>query len=717
MSHSFTLPKKHNSNEKVTYNSLEDFLLRKNRSYRGGNNSSYKFINYLHFCESYFTEENMDSCPNMIIPVEPYSINSLLDSTDRLIKLSELYKKAHKISIQLLKELPDNLYPYLFITPMRLSLRQHSSTEYEATLTINTIGNRYFTSSNLHYMGIDRTEQISFFIDTLSNRTINPLETRNNQTIFNKLKATLISTKEKSETIIREDNRYVIDPISNFPAIYIFFNLWGLDKIGLCRFKTEIEQDEEYTKEKALTHLYKDNLHKLQNIAQKSTTTFLNGYLELTEASVQDYLIHAIYGRQDPIWINSKVEIVFIKKYNFHSNLGSRGHKNLVENVMALPIWQQKDILNLFYWADSAYINTSVVIFSKKGSAREELYKVFNYSANVLDFVPYKQNKVAREYGIELECATDLLVNELIDKQKELFFFAKSDSSVTGSKRNKVELVTVPLSIKDHKKHWSAFFNNVDYNSFDVSKKTNNGMHIHIGINHFNDQEQMKRFCWFFQSIENRLGVYTISERNNIAGFFAYSKPAKFNNGQTYTQCYKNVINYTRQGRGIINIKNNTLEVRLFRGIVSLGEIIKNLEFTDAVFEFTAPEKNYLRLTFTHFLKWLKETPKNKYLTLKYYLEEIKTDEITEGVTYGGIIQNSTGEQVIRAKFKKAGVEINEDSLPIINNILELVSSEERTRLRLEPKNKHIGTLDHSLFKDKDKDLSQRFLRPSARVI
>src|SRR5690606_7842826 len=58
--------------------------------------------------------------------------------------------------------------------------------------------------------------------------------------------------------------------------------------------------------------------------------------------------------------------------------------------------------------------------------------------------------------------------------------------------------------------------------------------------------------------------------------------------------------------------KSSTIEVRLFKGIVSWTSILKNLEFVDSLVEFTK-NSGFSNLSLSDYLKYLKSLPSTNY--------------------------------------------------------------------------------------------------------
>jgi len=292
----------------------------------------------------------------------------------------------------------------------------------------------------------------------------------------------------------------------------------------------------------------------------------------------------------------------------------------------------------LKYTREWGYILVAPINIRNKSS----LYQVFPASQDVLailgDAGPRKKiikrkeksievtSKYQRFYGVEVELATNKTPKEMIDLQGDpIGFILKNDASITGTKSRKYECVTMPLDMVEHRKLWTRFFNNVgDKGDFDVSTQTNNGMHVHISKSLFT-KDHLKNFTWFITAPEHREFIIQISQRSQES-FDRWSGCPSYSAFAKHSRAYNDCVNQVTHIRGAVNVGNTrnkpTVEVRIFKGIVSCAEVLRNLEFVDSVFEFTRPVKeggfcNYANNNVAAYYAWVKSTPKTQYKLLR----------------------------------------------------------------------------------------------------
>jgi hypothetical protein len=271
---------------------------------------------------------------------------------------------------------------------------------------------------------------------------------------------------------------------------------------------------------------------------------------------------------------------------------------------------------------------------------RKELYKKFEYSTNIIDTVGWSRpSEIVSEslFGVELEVSTDYSEANIIDAFPEIFAIVKKDSTITGTKSNMGEIVTIPATLRTHRKMWMNFFKNLNEDMFDCLDKHNNGMHVHIDRETFDkDTMHLKKFCWFFANPANHKFLQDISERsqdsiNKFAKFVSAPKISKTVPGKTAAGLsFVNSDRALRQSdkHTVVNLgKSATVEVRLFKGIVSYASIVKNLEFVDSLVEFSR-WNNYKDMNLSSYIKWLKKLHTTKYRVLKLIIEEMDLDAI-----------------------------------------------------------------------------------------
>lgn len=342
---------------------------------------------------------------------------------------------------------------------------------------------------------------------------------------------------------------------------------------------------------------------------------------------------------------------------------------------------------------------------------RRNLARVLNYSTNVLDLLPYTikgpKEAAAPTYGVELESCSDYTPKQMLDAQKDLFFIMKQDGSISGSKSQRYEIVTVPASLKAHKRLWAELFEKIDYSKFDTTKDTGNGMHVHIGRKFFS-RTHLNRFCWFITNPANFDFVFAISERPNRNDIASWAKMADYKDFTSKVRAYNHAESRCREIRGAVHFKGDkTVEVRLFKGIVSYATIVKNLEFVDSVFHFTQTT-SATQLTLSNYLAWLSKTKANQYSTLKAFIAEIPLKEITAAAEVYDYIWNETADYKIADKLNKAPFKVTNTHITILNK-----KRRARTFI-LKQGQVHCVRNNGGLLAKLDKSLSQKQTRGAA---
>lgn len=261
-------------------------------------------------------------------------------------------------------------------------------------------------------------------------------------------------------------------------------------------------------------------------------------------------------------------------------------------------------------------------------------------------------------YGVELELSTDYSVRQLIEAVPDtLWVCAKQDSSITGSKSHRNEMVTLPMSFKAHKMLWAKWFNALDMRKFDTSRDTNNGMHVHVSRESFDNSRHQRDFTWFFTTPMMKAFMVEFSERGTLND---YCRMPNINPNTTKkVVARRDALNYVAGLRGVINTgtSKQTIEVRLFKGIVNFASVLKNLELVDAAFHFTQGGISYQSNPLSGFLKWLEDQPKNRYEALKDYI--FKVMDIEEHLNQSFAVEVAHGLSSpfqVKEKMAKLGI-------------------------------------------------------------
>jgi hypothetical protein len=357
-------------------------------------------------------------------------------------------------------------------------------------------------------------------------------------------------------------------------------------------------------------------------------------------------------------------------------------------------------------------------------SDRETLSRVHNHSANVLEYLPSSivaqisrrdgkggrvwQDEVApRLFGIELEVSTNYSMRDLVNAQgDDLFFMGKADSSIRGSKSNMIELVTAPLSRRAHRRHWAKMFDNLDYSNFDCSRDTENGLHVHVGIEEFGvtnvrnpdrtliDRSQYKNACarsahlrnylWFLADPANKDFLLWISERTG-SQWDRWCPSPEIRSTNRMAEHNRIVSSWFEQRdrgapggsrlafRGCAAFSmGGTVETRIFKGFVSYGSVMKGLDFVDALIEYTGT-CGYRTCTLWDFIAWLENTPKQRYSFLKMYMQEAggqtKLRELIDAARISSVIMKERDPDRIVELFERQRVFVNKATVSYLNSL------------------------------------------------
>jgi hypothetical protein len=228
-------------------------------------------------------------------------------------------------------------------------------------------------------------------------------------------------------------------------------------------------------------------------------------------------------------------------------------------------------------------------------------------------------------FGLELEMSTRIkpfelnyIVKEMEPKQEPFFCF-KSDSSVGGEYRERYEIVTVPCSPKYLKENFRILFSKlellVDNQSrplsyyFDLSPTLSNGIHIHVSKDAFEGDTHKHRFSSLF-NLYNKDAMEFLSKVSSRSEYwnnrFCFISP-KYK-GYTTAFRLKNLSAHSEDRHSVCHSLNTeTVEVRLFQGIVNLKHIHACIEFTEAMFNFSqfCSYKVFSQAFVKEFTNWL----------------------------------------------------------------------------------------------------------------
>ena len=184
------------------------------------------------------------------------------------------------------------------------------------------------------------------------------------------------------------------------------------------------------------------------------------------------------------------------------------------------------------------------------------------------------ENKVKNRQAAQK--ITEILSNDIV--------YMKTD----GSLSNGFEIVTHPMTFAYIKSIQVTFNLMLDYlrnNGFRSYNSTTCGMHIHISKENFTTW-QLFRFMSFFN--DNKDFIVKLSQRDEskLKKWASLSDENRDQLVHKTISVKKGKDNFSRYSA--INLCNDkTIEIRIFRGTLAQGSFFKNIEFCQALFEYT----------------------------------------------------------------------------------------------------------------------------------
>ena len=244
----------------------------------------------------------------------------------------------------------------------------------------------------------------------------------------------------------------------------------------------------------------------------------------------------------------------------------------------------------------------------------EQVIKGYSYKPRPIFFKISDTDNVFLGIELEVERGDSSTRHDdmahMIDRD---FLYFKTD----GSLDNGFEIVTHPMTIsyvRKHKNVWAEILNILRSNKYRSYDTKTCGMHIHISKNAFTTWH-LYRFMKFF--VDNADFVSKISQRK-IANLDRWA--ALTDKPNTSQEEYsKDMLMYkAKKKKGnnnrylAVNLQNsNSVEVRIFRGTLNDSSFFKNIEFVQALFDYTKSisEADMSLKTFLSFIKDNNEYP------------------------------------------------------------------------------------------------------------
>ena len=249
-------------------------------------------------------------------------------------------------------------------------------------------------------------------------------------------------------------------------------------------------------------------------------------------------------------------------------------------------------------------------------------------------FFTMKGQKTATYFGLELEVSSQVPWADMhrvltkIEPVQEEFMYAKSDSSIDGKFDMSYEIVTHPMSPRRMRVEFKRFFKKLEAlvaerghtmsDLFDMDTKST-GIHVHVSSAAFQGTKtHRKKFmlAWNNNAKAAEMFTSTLARRNLRDN--TYARPSSEYRGRTVAWCLSRHADAGDRYNACTDT-GATVEVRAFRGQVSMFAVRHAIDTTEAMLNFTqvAPISAFQRNFKETFQRWLKKQNRNAYPALK----------------------------------------------------------------------------------------------------
>lgn len=230
------------------------------------------------------------------------------------------------------------------------------------------------------------------------------------------------------------------------------------------------------------------------------------------------------------------------------------------------------------------------------------LIESYDYRPSPILYKGTGEGEPAYYLGFELEVERAGSVEAQGVRDRLPYTFCKMDGSLDDG----FEIVSHPLSpafVREHKKEIVGALNWLVRQGVRSYRTETCGMHVHVSRSAFSGSFHLFKFMEFMY--RNKAFVLTVSQREeeNLQRWAAIGVPPKEVIRKAKVKFNDHAERYTA-----INLENtNTVEVRIFRGTLKPESFFKNLEFVEALVEFTRNNGAAGAKTPEQFVDWVKK--------------------------------------------------------------------------------------------------------------
>lgn len=364
---------------------------------------------------------------------------------------------------------------------------------------------------------------------------------------------------------------------------------------------------------------YHDNLRMLLTDPYQEgifSTCFEGEFVLSDEVSEETALFQTIIGGHS-------------SRNTFHL-LSNEGQEDVIEYYLSHLSYP-------YHWVIIPLDNSPLRTFPEMDNVPEEFKRVMNYTwcPSAFKFLRTERDSPNTQvyFGMEIEVSTILSPLELqtivcaYGKPQVPFFYMKSDSSISGSKINKYEIVTYPCTPRFLKQEFTTLFDKLGElatekglslgDVFCMAPSNSNGIHIHVNKDAFvyyrsHRSSHLNRFMTFWNGWDKSFQSWLqqVSRRPTELRNSQYCKVHPFLDGRTVARRIKSGA--TEDYRyAACHETPRTVEVRVFQGLMDLKHILSCIELVQAALEWSVntPYTAYTSRVHEVFSEWVLKQP------------------------------------------------------------------------------------------------------------
>jgi len=239
-------------------------------------------------------------------------------------------------------------------------------------------------------------------------------------------------------------------------------------------------------------------------------------------------------------------------------------------------------------------------------------------------------------YGIELEtgilCSATKGVGWFVNQIPEEMFAIHEDGSIMDSEGDDIEagleIVSHPMTYKyimKNKNIWTTILDMRKYGLCSLKLETC-AIHIQINKDYF-ATNHLRRFLEFMYNEQNRDFIETISQRDKMGDTCLYR--SRFNGRDINIKEFV-ASKYSYEKHIAVNLRHhNTIEIRIFKGVLKPQYFWKNIEFVEALIRFSKKYKlcDMKAPKFMRYVKDNKQEFSNLFEFIGSHIDKIKNHD------------------------------------------------------------------------------------------